>query len=82
MINSSELKTFDKIIIVGDFNYPTILWDGSWSGPRNNTFIECLRDAYLCQAVNKPTRRREGQKANILDLVLVILYNVNEKKLT
>ena len=56
---------------MGDFNYPGIDWNGTWSSVRDNDFIECVRDAYLFQMVRKPTRRREGQQPNILDLVLV-----------
>ena len=38
---------------------------------RDNDFIESVRDAYLFQMVRKPTRRRDAQQPNILDLVLV-----------
>ena len=36
-----------------------------------NEFIECLREAFLLQMVDNPTRIRLGQTGNILDLVLV-----------
>ena len=34
-------------------------------------FLECLRDNFLHQLVDKPTRRRHGQNENILDLLIV-----------
>ena len=67
--NHNELSSFDKVLILGDFNYPNIQWDGTWTGPHDNKFIECLRDAFLLQKVTKPTRNRENQKPSIVDLV-------------
>ena len=60
-----------KVCIVGDFNFPNIKWKGEWSGVMDNEFIVCLREAFLLQMVDKPTRIRLGQMGNILDLVLV-----------
>ena len=70
-INSRELAGFDKVCVTGDFNFPRIKWNGCYTNEEDNRFIETLRDAYLTQAVTKPTRRQEGQSHNILDLVLV-----------
>ena len=72
--NAIDMK-FDYNIIVGDFNFPTINWE-NWCTPHNEThiefkFIECLRDNFLQQLINEPTRRRFGQAENILDLVIV-----------
>ena len=41
--------------------------------------MEQIRDALLIQKVRKPTRRREGQTSNILDLVLVNDDNQSHK---
>ena len=71
ILRSEALTKFDKVCIVGDFNFPSIKWDGSWEGDENNDFIECIRDSFLIQKVKKPTRHRQGEKPNILDLVLV-----------
>ena len=65
----------DYTVLVGDFNYPQISWK-NWTTPNNHNhpdfqFIECLRDNYLNQYVSWPTRYREGQQANILDLFIV-----------
>ena len=57
--------------MVGDFNFPTVKWDGEWSGIKNNMFVECVKDAFLTQMVFKPTRGREEQTPDLLDLALV-----------
>ena len=56
-----EIQKYDKVCIVGDFNYPGISWNGKWNGQKDLEFIECLRDAYLCQMVTEPTRRRKAK---------------------
>ena len=71
LLKANLLSKYDKICIMGDFNYPKLKWDGSWAGDKENCFVECLRDAYLIQMVTEPTRARDGQQANILDLVIV-----------
>ena len=66
---------YDYNIIVGDFNYPSICWDDLSTSESNEhvffRFIECLRDNYLTQFVSNPTRYRDGQTSNVLDLLLV-----------
>ena len=71
LLKSNVLSKFDHVLITGDFNFPNILWDGSWPGKEENDFIECLHDSFLNQMVDKPTRRREGNNPHILDLVIV-----------
>ena len=68
LIRASRLK-FDKICIVGDFNYRTVNWNGEWSNESDEKFVECVRDAFLSQMVTNVTRRREGQTPSLLDLV-------------
>ena len=77
LLTSAEIKRYDKVCIMGDFNFPKLKWDGTDIFNQNDDkesketiFSESLRDAYLIQNVCKPTRNREAQKANILDLVL------------
>ncbi|MEW8545748.1 MAG: hypothetical protein AB2693_19680 [Candidatus Thiodiazotropha sp.] len=65
----------DYTLILGDFNFATIDWE-NWSTPHSVNhpefkFIECLRDNFLSQMVDSPTRHRDGQASNILDLILV-----------
>ena len=73
MLKNDKIQSFDCVCILGDFNYPDINWKetNSNAGEKNRNFIDCLNDAYLTQVVDKPTRRRTGQRANILDLIIV-----------
>ena len=70
-----ENEKFSHLLIVGDFNYPSIKWE-TWSAPsdniedKNNVFLETLKDHFLYQNIDKPTRGRGTQKANIVDLIL------------
>ena len=57
--------------IVGDFNFPSIKWNGELSGNTENEFVECIRDAFLSQVVKHPTKRREDQKPSLTDPVFV-----------
>ena len=53
LMKSDSLNDYDKICIVGDFNDPSVRWDGEWSNKKNNEFVECVRDAFLTQTVKK-----------------------------
>ena len=64
LINVTVSLNFDYTVLVGDFNYPSIPWT-AWTTPNSQNhpdlnFIECLRDNYLNQFINQPTRYREG----------------------
>ena len=69
-MKSPSLNPFDKIILAGDFNYPDVVWEGGWTGTKDESFIESIRDGFWTQHVDQPTRHRIGQKSNILDLLL------------
>ena len=59
---------FDQIIMCGDFNLPDIDWStgiASSSESLHNYFTKFVKDNYLWQLVNFPTRNN-----NILDLIL------------
>ena len=71
MMLSDVLKCYDKICVMGDFNYPNVCWQGNWTSTKDETFIECIRDAYLYQMVKAPTRRRGDQRPTLDDLILV-----------
>ena len=62
------------IIIVGDFNYPNIDWNSHIATDSEHSesdqFIECTRNCFLIQHVDKPTRYRGDQRPSQLDLVL------------
>ena len=67
-------QKYSHICIVGDFNYRKIDWT-SWiteCGEESSEakFIECLRDCYLHQHVEEPTRRRGSDEPSLLDLIL------------
>ena len=72
MITEIVDRKFSHLLITGDFNYPGIDWSSqrsekSW---QEQTFLESFRDWFLWQHVEKPTRYRVQQTANILDLVI------------
>ena len=71
LLRSDIIKQYSKVCIVGDFNCPNIDWNGKWTSTKDEEFVECLRDAYLHQMVKNPTRRRDGQRPTLDDLVLV-----------
>ncbi len=75
LISEATNKGFSHILIMGDFNYPTIDWN-AWSTRGESTtseeylLIENLQDNYLFQHVDKPTRWRGTDNPNLLDLIL------------
>ena len=75
-ILKSKIK-YDKLIISGDFNLKEIHWEDITNSPGelDNKFIKCLQDHFLEQIINTPTRHREKQKSNILDLVFTLDKN-------
>ena len=61
------------MLIAGDFNYEEIDWEMEYV-PHHDShlqdFAETLQDCFLYQHVTEPTRYREGERSNLLDLVL------------
>ena len=61
---------------MGNFNNKDIMWNQDWRTPSLSEnseeflFVETLRDCYLYQYIDKPTRTRVGQEPSILDLVI------------
>ena len=76
----SMLQLIDKVVskkpthllIVGDFNFPEIVWilQISEGSGQEKLFVESFRNWFLHQHVMKPTRHRALQRANILGLVM------------
>lgn len=74
MMKDASGANFDHIILTGDLNYPNI----NWELMTNNTqvqdkayrFIETVRDCYLNQHVDRPTRGRGTDRPSLLDLIL------------
>ena len=53
-MKSDLLNNYDKIYIVGYFNYPSVRWDGEWSNNKDNKFVECLT-----QTVKKKKKKKK-----------------------
>ena len=74
LLKTAVLSKPRHFLVVGDFNYPNIDWEiGLSQDPEthsSHSFLETCRDLFLHQYVTQPTRYREEEKANILDLVL------------
>ena len=61
------------VIIAGDFNYRNIDWENQFAtnGHRHlEEFIDTLQECFLFQHVTEPTRYRENEASNLLDLIL------------
>ena len=56
-----------NLLMVRDFNYKDIDWSNEYA---SLNFIETIQDCYLFQHVTEPTRFRENERSNILDLIL------------
>ncbi|MES9881396.1 MAG: reverse transcriptase domain-containing protein [Sedimenticola sp.] len=67
-LNSSHL------LIMGDFNFKEINWENYMTTVGElhmaTQFLECIKDCFLFQHVQQPTRLRAGNIPSILDLVL------------
>ena len=74
-----NIQKYQRFFLTGDFNYPDIEWNNRLSlGPIDESFVECIDDLFLHQVVTKPTRNIQGQKANILDLIITNdISNIN-----
>nr|VZI51626.1 unnamed protein product [Spirometra erinaceieuropaei] len=63
-----------KVLIMGDFNAPLIDWSSAYASGPDHAFDRRLLDMtfklFLTQHVSFPTRVREGQQSNCLDLLL------------
>ena len=70
ILKDNAINQYDKVYITGDFNFPKVKWNSSNNNNLDEIFVETLREAFLVQHVDKPTRIVEGQKQNILDLVI------------
>ena len=66
------VKSQQKVMIVGDFNFPGIGWDAETclQGTPEERFLEWLHSRALLQHVKENTRFRTGQNPSLLDLVI------------
>ena len=76
---NESLKTLSDIypsnfIVIGDFNYPKIDWEHYTTTASINDilskFLDCVRDCFFEQLVDKPTRGRNSDNPSLIDLVL------------
>ena len=76
LINNVCTSTQGKLLLLGYFNLPNINWSNSSVNsnlPINSAsykFVSCLRDNFLTQHVQFPTRARGSQTPHILDLII------------
>lgn len=70
LLKEVECRKASHVLVMGDFNYPEINWNGNSSMTDTaHKFIESTRDAFLYQHIEEPTRYRANQTPNILDLI-------------
>ena len=61
----------ENVVIAGDFNYKEIIWESEYSAQEHQSvFINTLQECYLHQHVTEPTRFRENETPNLLDLLI------------
>ena len=81
LINEANSLGYTHLLIMGDFNYPKIIWQLHHAPGENSEeskFIECIEDNYLTQHVDKPTRWRGDHEPHILDLILTHEENISD----
>ena len=71
LLKSDKTNNFHQRIVVGDFNFPKVNFNGVWSGKSNNDIYEKINDSFLTQKVVQNTRHRLGQNPTRVDWVLV-----------
>jgi len=73
LTNIFSVHNNSSVIVMGDFNYPSIDWD-HWISTDNsrsaNMFLDTLKDNFVIQNVTKATRARNNDTPHLLDLVL------------
>ena len=64
---------FSHVLIMGDFNHPSINWYDSTSPPDvdhpSTRILEAVRDSFMSQHVTEPTHYRGNCTPNTLDLI-------------
>ena len=75
----SAASTNNGLVLLGDFNLPSIIWENGYGYNATSSdtptyedeFLQCVDNNYLHQHIDQPTRFRENQTPNQLDLVFV-----------
>ena len=73
LLNKICDKNYSHRCIIGDFNFKDINWT-SWTTPhgaesKEAKFIEAIKDCFLHQHIDEPTRRRGNDIPSQLDLI-------------
>ena len=79
-INNNKLRTLLKLVselnpshlfIYGDFNFKNINWTTlEGSSDEEKKFVKAMQDSFFYQHVDQNTRYRQGQRPNLLDLII------------
>ena len=74
LIRKIQEQAASHVLMIGDFNFPNLTWMDDALDPINQAatdaqFLESTKDAFLFQHVHEPTRHRQGQTSNTLDLI-------------
>ena len=74
-ISSKHISLNNKLIIMGDFNFPGIDWELECTNHNNelnieNKFLSCIQQNFLFQLVDQPTHCRGLQTPTLIDLLI------------
>ena len=74
LLKTIHAKRYSQVCLVGDFNFKDINWS-TWSTKHGEEskefkFIEAVRNCFLFQHIDKPTRVRGDDEPSLLDLLL------------
>lgn len=73
LISQVNDKHYKHILLAGDMNYPNIDWNLISNKTREMDkeykFVEAIKDGFLTQHVDRPTRGRGTDRPSLLDLV-------------
>ena len=61
---SIKAATHKPVVIIADFNYPSVNWEALETDTLGKEFLDLVNDCYLIQHLNTPTR-----DSSVLDLV-------------
>ena len=72
-ISKKLMSSGEKLVIVGDFNYPDISWEDENSNKPHDhpssLFLDIVQSNYLTQFIDKPTHFRALQNPTLIDLI-------------
>ena len=81
LLRKASNFNYSHVLVAGDFNYKSINWMNMSCNQSIESdaslFLEAVKDTYFTQHIHQPTRYRESEQENILDLVFT-----NEERMT